>query len=400
MRLLWISNDPRLDGVGQSRVTYEILRRLSQPGTGVEVHAVAMGPNNHRAREVPYTVHPWGLDRHEYPKALIAEIRPDVIICSHDPWNFYWTSDCRKDFPDIKLIGYYTIDGGPIHGSWRDAMRSLDLLAVPTQFGKQEIYRRYPEKSIAVIPYGVDHDTFTDPGDKEVRKSLADQKSSGKSVRLKGKTIFLSVGHNQNRKNTACILDAFEMADIQNSHLFLVVHSRVQTIGGWAGMGDFDLPDLVSTYGARDRITVVTGGLSENNLAALYQCSDYFLFPSLGESPGLPLLEAMACGCIPITTNYAGGAEITGSGGHLLPYTPLRGQFNVVCAVVDPLDMALKMRECVALPKETVEAQRSASMARASQFSWDQTAEAWGEHLRGLLAGMTLVETELQGCLP
>jgi glycosyltransferase involved in cell wall biosynthesis len=400
MRLLWISNDPRLDGIGQSRVTREILGRLHGPGTGIEAHAIAMGPDNHRAWEVPYMVHPWGLERHEYPKVLIESLKPDMVVCSHDPWNFYWTADCRKDFPNTKLVGYYTIDGGPIHESWRTAMKPLDLLAVPTQFGKQEIYRRYPEKSVAVIPYGVDHTRFTDPGSKIGRQRKADQESTTKSLKLEGKTVFLSVGHNQNRKNTACVLDAFEMADIPNSHLFLVVHSRLQHIGGWSGMGDFDLPDMVHMCSTRNRVTVVTGGLSDPDLSALYQVSDYFLFPSLAECPGLPLLEAMASGCVPITTNYSGGAEIVGDDGYLLPYTPLRGQFNVVCAVVDPLDLAMKMRECVELSLDERVGMQARAVARARQFSWDKTAKLWAEYIMGVMGGETLVETELQGCLP
>lgn len=396
MKILWISNDPRMAAVGQSRVSREILNRLH--GYGIEVHTVGIGgPSSDFA--VPYPVYGWSAERHAYPKELIGNLRPEVIICSHDCWNFYWLEECRRDFPDIKQVGYYTIDGGPIHGSWRKTMRTLDLLATPTRFGKEQIYQRYPEKHVAVIPYGVDHSRFKLDMPKAEKKSKTDlsAKKPGQ-VRLSSKCLFTFVGNNQGRKNVPCILDAFHDANMENSHLLMVTHVGVQTRGGWTGMADSDLIDIVGMYDHRERITISCDSLSEESLVSLYQCSDYFVLPSQGEAPGLPILEAMACGCIPIVTGYAGAAEV--ATGYILPYTPLRGEFNVNRAIVDYRKLSETMVTAYkAWERNENEGHVKACIDSVRGLSWDATGFMWSQYLQGVMAGKTMVDTGVDKCL-
>lgn len=397
MKLLWISNDPRLLNVGQSRVAREILSRLKK--AGVDVHATAVGVSPFHT-PVDFPIHAMGHCK-DYPKDLIAALQPEVIVLSHDCWLFYWLAQCKQDFPNIKLVGYYTIDGGPIHGSWIQTMQPLDLLVSPTWFGRKEIYARYPEKHVGVIPYGVDHNFFVAPESKIEEKREVDLRTSKvaeNGVMVSNKAIFTFVGQNQGRKNIAAVLEGFEMANIPNSHLFCVTHCHEQELGGWRGMGECDLIDLIGTFEHRERITVSIEPADEIALKSLYRFSDFFVLPSQGEAPGLPILEAMACGCIPIVTDYAGSAEV--AAGYKLPYTFFRGQFNVNRAMVSANAVANGMLLAYNSTVKGENIQHSkACVETAKQFSWDKTASVWMHYLTGLMEGRTSVDTTIDSCL-
>jgi len=53
-------------------------------------------------------------------------------------------------------------------------------------------------------------------------------------------------------------------------------------------------------------------------MPALYSAADVYLFPSLYEGFGLPILEANACGCPVLTSNATSCPEIAGTGAHIV----------------------------------------------------------------------------------
>ncbi|MFC4873277.1 glycosyltransferase family 4 protein [Negadavirga shengliensis] len=67
----------------------------------------------------------------------------------------------------------------------------------------------------------------------------------------------------------------------------------------------------------------LTGYIPNQDLPAIYSSAKFFLYPSLRESFGLPILEAMACGCPVITSNTASMPEIAGDAALLVdPFDP------------------------------------------------------------------------------
>jgi len=102
------------------------------------------------------------------------------------------------------------------------------------------------------------------------------------------------------------------------------------------------------------------GYVPNHELPAIYSMAKLFLYPSLRESFGIPIVEAMSCGTAVITSNTSSMPEVAGSAARLIdPY--------------DPDDIALAVQALL-----TDDAQRSklaeAGLMRAKEFSWKNNA--------------------------
>ena len=71
------------------------------------------------------------------------------------------------------------------------------------------------------------------------------------------------------------------------------------------------LTNLVRELGIEQN-TVFTGYVSDKTLNMLYNCCDVFLFPSLYEGLGIPILEAMQCHAPVISSNTSSMIELVG----------------------------------------------------------------------------------------
>ncbi len=118
---------------------------------------------------------------------------------------------------------------------------------------------------------------------------------------------------------------------------------------------------LIARLGLGDRVTI-TGWLAHRDLPAIYSLADALVYPSLFEGFGIPLLEAMACGC-PVVTSTAGACpEVVGDAGLLVdPTSPGSIAAAVERVVTDP-----------ALADEL----RRRGLVRAREFTWERVARA------------------------
>jgi glycosyltransferase involved in cell wall biosynthesis len=131
-------------------------------------------------------------------------------------------------------------------------------------------------------------------------------------------------------------------------------------------MPDFGREHLASLLAAQNNSHLIehimlTGYIPNQQLQYLYQLANHFLYPSLRESFGIPILEAMACGIPVITSNTSAMPEVAGSGALL----------------IDPLEpeaianMIHNVRTDETLRNQTI----AYGLKRAAQFSWKKTAE-------------------------
>jgi glycosyltransferase involved in cell wall biosynthesis len=96
-------------------------------------------------------------------------------------------------------------------------------------------------------------------------------------------------------------------------------------------------------------------------LAILFRHAQLFIFPSLYEGFGFPVLEAMSCGCPVITSNAGSLAEVAADGAQTFDPSDVRG-------------MAEAIKTLLRDPDES-ECWRQRGLNRARDFSWEKTAE-------------------------
>jgi len=104
----------------------------------------------------------------------------------------------------------------------------------------------------------------------------------------------------------------------------------------------------------------IRGRTTDADLLALYRSATAFVYPSLYEGFGLPLLEAMACGTPVIASRAASIPEVTGDAALLLDPHDEHAWTDAIESVFDPTNAA---------------ALREAALRRASMFTWRRTAE-------------------------
>lgn len=164
---------------------------------------------------------------------------------------------------------------------------------------------------------------------------------------------FLFVGSLEPRKNLQLLWQALQ---------------RLKTpvpvvLAGWHGWGEKSwLEQAAKHSGAGAPRVVLTGFVDDATLAALYTGATAMVYPSLYEGFGLPVLEAMACGCPVVCSNIAALKETAGDAALFVhPHDP-----DDLAGVLDGLLTDSRRRE---------EYGRR-GVDRAGRFSWDKTARA------------------------
>jgi glycosyltransferase involved in cell wall biosynthesis len=163
----------------------------------------------------------------------------------------------------------------------------------------------------------------------------------------------LYVGAIEPRKNLPRLVDAFAAARRDG-----IPHELV-CVGpyGWSSR---DLYDRVDRLGLR-RSVHFTGYVPAEDLPLIYNLAEFFVFPSIYEGFGLPVVEAMACGTPVITSNSSSLNEIAGH----------------AALTVNPYDRDALRAAIVRLATdaELREDMSERGLQRSHEFSWARTAK-------------------------
>lgn len=215
-----------------------------------------------------------------------------------------------------------------------------------SEFSRRDIVARYgtrPDK-IAVIPLAADS-RFHPRTDQQTAPVLA-------RYGLKPGFLF-SLGRLNRRKNLERLL---------------LAHARVRVGAGGdtplvvGGKPDYGAEEVLSRARLSKEASGVcfVGLIPDEDLAAFYAGAIGFVYPSLFEGFGLPLLEAMSCGTPVVTSDRAALPEL--AGGAALVVDP-----ESVGALADAMTRLLTDKELAA-------DLRQRGLARSRQFSWGETA--------------------------
>jgi glycosyltransferase involved in cell wall biosynthesis len=130
---------------------------------------------------------------------------------------------------------------------------------------------------------------------------------------------------------------------------------------GHAGRDTERLTQIAAAVGVRDRVRL-TGWLSDEDLEGLYRLADAFVYPSLYEGFGMPVLEAMRRGVPVACANATSLPEVVGDAAELFDPTSVEA---IAAAATSLLEDRGRAAELVRRGHE-----------RAAGFGWDRTARA------------------------
>jgi len=189
----------------------------------------------------------------------------------------------------------------------------------------------------------------------------------------------LYLGSNKPHKNLVRLVEAWNRV----AHNSQIVHGKLVIAGAW----DERYPEAkerAAALGLGDQVMFL-GPVAGADLPALYAAAELFVFPSLYEGFGLPVLEAMACGTPVICSNAPALVEVTSAPGPRagmasppgpLPMQGRREKEASAALLVDPLNVS-EMAEALARlwtdPALRAEL-RQRGLAQAQRFNWQTTA--------------------------
>ena len=341
-----------------TRVIPEMSKRL-EPGE--ELHLLVSPKSRHLHQgygpNVFYISYPWSNERrnlrtlseHLYSPARLPLSRIDVFNTLmaplvNAPWSLVLHMKTMHAFtaPDAvpPLTRLYRRMNYP-----RSA-RAADTIIINSQSLRSEIeqYLEVDARKLKLIYEAVDHDLFK-PGDAGAARARV--ASHGVT-----KPFVLFVSSLWPYKNCDGLLRAWALAraELGGRQLAIVGHGRDERYLA-------SLQSLAAELGISSDVIFV-GGVPLEETVLFYQAADAFVYPSLNETFGLPILEAMACGC-PVVTSDTSAMPETAGGAALLS------------APKDPASIARAIVEAVGPNRDHL---RELGLKRASQFTWGATA--------------------------
>jgi glycosyltransferase involved in cell wall biosynthesis len=178
--------------------------------------------------------------------------------------------------------------------------------------------------------------------------------------------FVLNVGGMDERKNCWGLIDAFARLPepLRRSHQLVLTFTVLAE--------DREKLYRHAQAAGVDDALVVTGEVTDEELRTLYQRCAAFVFPSVYEGFGLPILEAMHCGAAIVAGNNSSQIEVVGDAG-------------LLANVSDPSDVAAKLESLLSDP-ELTRTLKEKAIVQAGRFSWERTADRALEVVRGLAA--------------
>jgi len=250
-----------------------------------------------------------------------AWVRAPVVTTIHDLIHVHFARERTR----FKQAYYRWVQ--------RPVVRDSPLTLTVSQYSRREIADWYdvPETQVVCVGNGVS-DEFTPNG----------------TVYESPRPYVLYVGNCKPHKNVPALLRAMQVVcQVREVELLMVCSA------------DQALRAQIDEQGLTDRVRTVSG-VSDETLATYYRGATALVLPSHYEGFGLPLVEAMACGCPAMGANRTSIPEVIGDAGVLFDPD-------------DVEDLAGRLMELLD-DRPQREQLRQRGLERAKSFSWDKVA--------------------------
>jgi glycosyltransferase involved in cell wall biosynthesis len=355
---------------GFAKFNREILKRLHKTGKYELAEMGSYGNENEsQARALPWKFYGVTPNNEEEAKvyksnpanafgvykydSVVLDFQPDIVFDARDPWMFAHLVNSKLR-PNYKLFLVPTVDSAPQRKEWVDTLfKKADVLTTYSRFGKKVLELDGLRVADVTSP-AVDLETFR-PMDK---KLIRDKHCIKEDL-----FIFGTVMRNQRRKLFPDLFTAYAAfrhwnrkgnPKAKKRNVEIAQHSVLLCHTSWPDVG-WDLPDLlwrmsiqrhvIFTYKCEACKNVFTSwfipcdnegnalcricgehkahmptthrGVSEAELAEIYNLMDVYVHPAICEGWGLPITEAKACGIPGLYQNYSAMEDHVENGGGL-----------------------------------------------------------------------------------
>lgn len=263
-------------------------------------------------------------------------IRPKTVIVCYDLY-----------FKNSRLISF----NGKIH-FWlavNYALKKADKIITISESTKRAIVKDagINQDKIVVIPLGYDKDIYKPCTDVALMNSIKEKYGINKDYFINTSSLLWY------RKNIDGIIKAFHICKTRG----LIKHQLIIT--GKRGEAYENIINLIKSLNLEKDI-ILTGCVPIEDLPVLLSGAVALIFPSFHEGFGLPIVEAMACGCPVITSNTAAMPEVAGDAGILVnPYS-----VEEIAQSIEVILSNIKLRNKM----------RDMGFKRVERFSWEKTA--------------------------
>lgn len=222
--------------------------------------------------------------------------------------------------------------------SRRLVLKRSKIILVSTSLAEAELHTMFPEhvKDKQIIVNHLSHSS--------IFKQLTAHRATS--------NYFLAMGDFARRKNLGMTLRAFDAyKEMGGTRKLKIVVSKKEFFT--------QFEKLLTSLQYKDEIEVIYEA-TNHSLVKLYSFATGFIYPSLYEGFGLPILEAMACGCPVITSDRGAMKEVAGSAGLLIDPLNQNQMVQAMLSLENPVDRKKWIRR---------------GLERSKQFSWEKTAK-------------------------
>jgi glycosyltransferase involved in cell wall biosynthesis len=267
----------------------------------------------------------WSLNSRRWKRCLTVH---DLIAWRHPEWF------------EPKVLGY--------RDRWSKWIREADLIICPSIATQNDLLHYFPEickEMTSVVYLGASFSSYPVSPEKQLLRLPQS---------LEGGDFLLSVCTLEPRKNLKRLLESYKIFKEQTRS-----ECKLALVGG-SGWGESVQP-IIDGLGRFAKDVIVTGYVSDEILPLLYRHALAFVYPSLYEGFGLPVLDALTMGAPVITSNISSIPEIAGDAAVMVDPTSVEEISNALCRVVEDSELRKRLS--------------ADGLSRASQFSWKRCAE-------------------------
>ena len=252
----------------------------------------------------------------------MKRFQPDVVVTIGDYHETAWMHAIKSLYPQLfKWVAYLTVNSLPISREYADALSTADALLASTEEASMAV-RDLTGVYCEYAPFGPDPNIFY------ANDEIADSKE------------FRVIGtpKNSQSSNIGAWVSSFANGLSDGGGIRALLHTNLND------PGDYAIEELLESYEVEeiidlpDRYVSVNEGLTDAEMADLYRRHHVVMDLSVRSSTAIGVLEAMACGCLPLVAKHGAIGEVVSelrNTGLVLPTVPFIGERQEIMHIVE-----------------------------------------------------------------